>query len=144
MLMNRLSPLHLLQEMQNSWNWLDELTSTTRPFVAPEAYPAIRGWSDDENFYVEAELPGMSLDELEILMADGQVLTIKGERKGCPDNRRKWLQREQGYGSFQRQIRLPGTVDQQKVEAELMQGVLTIMLPKAEEIKPQRIPVKGT
>jgi len=144
MLTNRLSPLHLLQEVQNTFDLFDEITSGSRRALAGHAWPALNAWSDEQNFYLEAELPGMQLDELEIFVADRNRLTIKGSRKECSCEGGKYLARERGYGEFQRQIQLPGPVEEDQVEALLKNGVLTITLPKAPEIRPRRIEVKGS
>jgi HSP20 family protein len=143
MLLNRVSPFGLLDEMQRSFSLIDEMSQESRPMVSRNVFPALNSWSDENNFYVEAELPGLSLEALEIFVTDGQVLTIQGERAECGCGEQgKWVRRERGYGSFVRQIELPGPVQAEQVEASLKNGVLTITLPKASEIRPRRIEVK--
>jgi HSP20 family protein len=142
MLMNRLSPLHLLEEMQNTFNRFDEVAGGNRPRLA-ERYPAICGWSDDKSNYVEVELPGMALEDLEIVVKDGQLLTIKGRRKETQTEGVQWLRRERGFGAFERHLRLPELVDQDNVEASLKNGVLTIALPKSPSVLPRRIQVRA-
>jgi len=142
MLMNRLSPLHLLNEMQQAFNLFEGAATSQRP-LAPAGYPPISAWSDDQNFYLEAELPGMSLEQLEIFVTDSQTLTIKGRREECRAEGATWLQRERGFGAFERQITLPGAIDSEGVDATLAEGVLTILLPKARELRPRRITVKA-
>ena len=92
--------------------------------------------------HVEAELPGMELSDLEILV-HGNQLSIKGERPEPSGEEKKWHRQERGYGKFTRLIELPFDLDQAKVEAELRNGVLSITLPKREESKPRRIEVKA-
>lgn len=143
MLMNRLSPLQLVSDMQSTFDLLNNLTAS-RPHFAPATFPALNAWTDDEKFYVEAEIPGMSLEELEILVTEGRILTIKGQRGECKSDDRKWLGRERGCGSFERRIQVPGLVDQDRVEATLKNGVLTITLPKAPQFKARKIEVKAS
>jgi HSP20 family protein len=143
MLLNRVSPLGLLDHMQRSFNLLDEMAHSARPLFAPATFPGVNAWSDEQNFYLEAELPGLKLDELELYVTDGRMLTIKGQRAECTAEQRKWFRRERGCGTFQRTIDLPGPVQQDAVEASLAHGVLTVMLPKAQEIRPRRIGVKS-
>jgi HSP20 family protein len=143
MLLNRVSPLGLLDHMQRSFNLLDEMAQGARPLFAPAAFPAVNAWSDEGNFYVEAELPGLKLDDLELYVTDGRMLTIKGQRAECTTDQGKWFRRERGCGTFQRTIDLPGPVQEDAVEASLKHGVLTITLPKAEEIRPRKIGVKA-
>jgi HSP20 family protein len=143
MLMNRISPRHLFEEVQNAFDLFDELTTASRPQFSPAAFPALNAWSDEEHFYLEAEIPGMSLDDLDIFVSEGQVLTIKGRRAESQIEGSNWLRRERGSGAFERQIQLPGPINQEGVDATLKQGVLTIKLPKAQEIRPKRINVKA-
>ena len=99
---------------------------------------------DADHIYVEAELPGYKKDEVEITM-ENQNLTIAAERKAEKtqggEKKGDWLLRERRYTRFLRSFTLPPTVDDQKVEAKLNEGVLTITLNKREETKPRRVTV---
>jgi HSP20 family protein len=142
MLLNRLSPLGLLDEMHRSFSLVDQMSRETRPAYARTAFPLVNTWTDSDNFYVEAELPGCACDSLNIFVTDDRVLTIQGER--CIDEaagERNWLRRERGNGSFERQIELPGRVQEERIQATYKNGVLLIMLPKAMESQPRRIQV---
>jgi HSP20 family protein len=115
-------------------------TGTRLPFAAP-SYPLLNISEDDDRVYVEAELPGMELEDLEILV-HGSQLSIKGQRPEPSGEGQTWHRQERGYGKFARLVELPFDVDQAKVEAHLRNGILTITLPKREESKPRRIEVK--
>lgn len=106
-------------------------------------YPAVNLWHDDDNFFVEAELPGMELDDIEIYIDGGNKVTIKGDRKPPENKEGAWHRRECGFGKFSRTFELPSGIDAEKVEAVLSNGVLSITLPKPEEVKPKRISVKA-
>lgn len=93
--------------------------------------------------FVEMELPGLELEDLEILIV-GNKLTVKGERKRPSLDGMRWLHQERGFGSFQREFLLPERVEGDKVDAKLNCGVLTITLPKRAEDKPRRIEVRST
>ena len=103
---------------------------------------------DGDHLYVEAELPGFKKDEIDITL-ENQTLTIAAERKSETTNgdggqngaKGDWLLRERRYSRFLRSFTLPPTVDDQKVDAKLNDGVLTITLNKREETKPRRITV---
>lgn len=110
--------------------------------LAP-AYPAFNLWQDADNLYVEAELPGMELSDLEMYVSGGNQLSLKGKREAPSVEKGAWHRQERGYGSFTRAITLPQEVDADKVEAELHLGVLCIKLPKNEASKPRRIEVKA-
>lgn len=148
MTLTRWSPLWGMQaEMNRLSNQMDQLfgrsNGSGRQTLAPTEYPPINLWEDEERVYVEAELPGMKLDELEIFVTGANQLTISGERKEPAGNGAAWHRRERGYGKFTRVIELPGAVDEDQVEAQFKLGVLTIILPKREEAKPRRIAVKA-
>ena len=105
------------------------------------SHPPLNAWEDQDKLYVEAELPGMEMDDLEILV-HGNDLTVKGERKRPEVKDGSWRRRERGFGRFSRVFELPDDVDVHKVEAHFKNGVLLIELPKREETKPRRIEVK--
>ncbi|MBN1854523.1 MAG: Hsp20/alpha crystallin family protein [Pirellulales bacterium] len=106
-------------------------------------YPPINIWEDEDQLFVEAELPGMELDDLEIYVNGGNQLSLKGERKQPGDNDGTWHRRERGYGKFARIVELPHLVDADQVNANFKHGVLTIMLPKQAASKPRKIEVKA-
>ncbi len=104
-------------------------------------FPAVDIWEDENDLFLEAELPGMELDDLEIYVTQGNQLTIKGKRTP-PEVEGTWHRRERGFGEFTRVITLPVDVDADKVEATLKHGVLTVRLPKVAEARVRKIPVK--
>ncbi len=104
--------------------------------------PALNAWEDDVNLYVEAELPGFSLDDLEIYVT-GNHLTIEGERRPPQSENGAWHRQERAYGKFGRVIELPSEVNGANVSAQFEHGVLSITLPKSEAVKPRRIEVKS-
>lgn len=104
--------------------------------------PAVNVWEDDRSVYVEAELPGMQLDAVDVSLQDGQ-LTLKAHREYQKPEGASWLHRERETGSFARTVRLPIDVDADKVEAKLLNGVLTVKLPKAQAVLPRKIKIKG-
>jgi HSP20 family protein len=103
-------------------------------------YPPLNVWEDEGNLYVEAELPGIAQDDLEISVL-GKQLTIKGERRELTSQQGTCYRRERGYGKFSRTLELPVELDADRVEARSEQGVLTITLPKLPEAQPRRINV---
>ncbi|MGD2151647.1 MAG: Hsp20/alpha crystallin family protein [Gemmatimonadales bacterium] len=106
------------------------------------SFPAVNIWENEEVLFAEAEVPGLKMEDLEILVA-GNELTIKGERGGEEQEGVKYHRRERGTGTFTGVVRLPVEVDVSKVEARLENGVLTIMLPKAASAKSRKISVKA-
>jgi len=112
--------------------------------------PALQAWApavditERKNGYmVEAELPGIGAEDLEITFQDG-LLTIQGERHpvgGTPGE--KVHRAERRYGAFRRSITLPSHVQADKIEASAHDGVLQILVPKAAEAHAKRIPVQN-
>ena len=92
-----------------------------------------------EDIVVTASLPGVRPDDVEITMT-GQSLTLRGEVKADEEIQRdQYLYRERRYGSFNRSIQLPVRVQGDKAEATFIDGVLTLRIPKADEVKPRQI-----
>ncbi len=131
----------LQQEMERMF---DRWGSAGPRRLSQAVYPALNLWEDDDSLYVEAELPGFDLNELEIYVNGENQLTIKGERHQPDLENGAWHRQERGYGAFSRMIELPQDVDPDHVTAEFKHGVLTISLPKKEEVKPRRIEVKAS
>ncbi len=114
------------------------------PLLGGEAQTlALDVYETDDNLVVEASLPGISPDEVDISVV-GNTLTIKGEHeeKEEKEEKGKYHFRERRYGAFHRTISLPVEVDANKAEAVFENGVLKLTLPKVEEAKPKRIEVK--
>ena len=111
------------------------------PFRRTAVYPALNIWDAGEALCVEAELPGIRQDDLEIF-ALGNELTIKGRRTPLEGKTHTYHRQERGTGEFTRVVTLPAEVDSDKVEASLKDGILTLRLPKAASAKPRKIALK--
>lgn len=109
--------------------------------TAAPVYPALNLWEDADRFVLEAELPGMKPHDVEVSVVDG-LLAIKGVRPAEVSETGAFLCRERAFGAFTRAVEVPAGVDAGGVEATLRDGILTVVLPKAEAAKPRRIPVK--
>ena len=116
--------------------------SLTREGGSTWSSPAIDMYQTDNDVVVKADLPGIKADEVQINV-NGDVLTIKGETKQQDEKKDKsWHIREHRWGAFERSIRLPSGVIADRANADFDNGVLTITLPKSEEVKPRTISVK--
>lgn len=104
--------------------------------------PAVDMYQTDNEVVVKAALPGIKADEVQINVT-GEVLTIKGETKQENETKEKAYHiREQRWGTFERSLVLPTEVVADKAKADFENGILTITLPKAEEVKPKTISIK--
>jgi HSP20 family protein len=105
--------------------------------------PAIDMYQTDDEVVVRAALPGFKADEVQINVT-GDVLTLRGELKQQEEKKeRAWHMREHRWSSFERSISLPTEVRADQAVADFENGILTITLPKAEEVKPKTINVKA-
>jgi HSP20 family protein len=107
------------------------------------SYPAVNVWQGPEAIAVTAELPGLEPGDIEVAVKD-DILTISGERK-APEvaEGARWRRNERGYGKFSRAIRLPFAASGDKVEARMINGILSIVIARPEEMKPKKIEIKA-
>lgn len=105
-------------------------------------FPMINLTEDRNNYYVRAELPGVKAEDLDI-QADGKSVSVSGERKiDTEGNGVKYHRKERESGKFSRMIGLPGDIEPDRVEASLKNGMLTLVVPKSEALKPRQIQIK--
>ena len=106
-------------------------------------FPLINLTEDKDCYYLRAELPGVNAEELDI-QATANNVAISGERKIAAEaENARYHRREREAGSFSRMIGLPGDINSDKVDAKLENGILTIVVPKAEAAKPKQITIKS-
>ncbi len=104
--------------------------------------PAIDIAEDNDAFVVIADLPGLTKKDISINIKEN-MLTINGERKiEEKDENKNYCRSERRYGSFKRSFQLTDQVIADKITASFKNGVLTVTVPKAEEIKPKEIEIK--
>jgi HSP20 family protein len=105
-------------------------------------FPLVNVTEDKDHFYIRGEIPGMKSEEINI-SATGRNLTISGERKIASEGENvRYHRREREDGKFSRVIALPSDIQVGKIEANYVDGILSIKIPKAEEAKPKQIIIK--
>jgi HSP20 family protein len=115
---------------------------TLRPFNGDAPGPALDVHETGEEIVVTAALPGLKAEDVDITIT-GQTLAIRGEFKADENVKRdQYLYRERRYGTFQRQLQLPVRVQGDAATATFEDGVLTLSIPKSEDVKPRQIQVK--
>ncbi len=103
--------------------------------------PPVDVLEDDNNIIVQAELPGVKDEDVEVRI-ENNLLTISGERKLENEERKdNFLRVERAYGRFYRSFTLPGNIDPDNVNATFENGMLKITIPKREEAKPKQIKI---
>ena len=141
MTMQRWEPFADLRRLENR---LSRMWSRFPPIIGD----GIEEWTvpldireQDGNLIVEASVPGMKAEDIEIEIED-DVLTIKGETKTEKEEKKKgYLLRERSEGSFYRTVRLPEGVDSEGAESPYADGVLTVTMPKRPAKHPKKVTV---
>ena len=132
-----------LQQFQSEMNRLfDRWNGNGGRTSARSTFPPVNLWEDDDSLYAEVELPGFNMSDLDIFVTGENQLSLKGERRQPELSNGVWHRQERGYGNFGRLIELPSAVDSDKVSAEFAHGILTITMPKREDVKPRKIQVR--
>jgi len=108
----------------------------------PMVFPLMSLLEDPDSFQLEAELPGIRMDDMEITCLDRQ-LSVRGERKKSGDPEESYERRERPTGSFVRTLDLPVEVDAEHITASLEDGILRITIPKSARAKPRRIEISA-
>ena len=120
----------------------EELTEGIYREPVAGVFPLLNVTEDKDKYYVRAELPGIKGNDLDISVT-GNTLSISGERKIAAEGAKEaYVLREYRTGTYFRQFTLSEVIDQGKIDAEMNDGVLRLVLPKVEPAKPRRITVK--
>lgn len=120
-------------------------------------FPAVNMRDRDDAIVIEAELPGLDVGDIDINVTADEIV-LKGRRPEATGTRPEtagngeaaeeaatkvtWLRRERGTGAFERRLSLPVAIDASQVEARLIDGVLTVICPKAPESQPHKVTVR--
>ncbi len=119
--------------------FFDEIWKPSMISQRRNAYPPVNISEDVSNVYVHLEMPGVQIEDVDITLSDGS-LVIKGNRKHDTGN---YYRQERPAGLFQRVINLNVPVDADKVKAKMKDGILDIVVPKAEEAKPKKVSIEA-
>ena len=106
--------------------------------------PAVDLTESDDEFRLTAEFPGMSVDDIDVEVEEGDLILrgkkeMSGEREG-----ENYHVTERSYGEFYRRFSLPSSVDAEKIEAEMKDGVLKVRMPKSEKEAGRKIEISGS
>lgn len=104
--------------------------------------PAVDFYEEKDRYVFKADVPGVRREDLSVNLS-GDVLTLKGSRKHEEEEKSGYYLRDEGaYGAFERRIVVPGPVKAEGVKADYADGVIRVILPKAEETKTREIKIK--
>ena len=120
---------------------MSEWPAAPRALASAGVFPLVNVTEDADKFYLRAELPGVKSDALDI-QATGKTISISGERKITEQGAAaRYHRREREAGKFSRIVQIPGEIDADRIEANLQNGILTVVIPKAEAAKPRQVKV---
>jgi HSP20 family protein len=147
MTMIRWDPFHEVSALQERMNRLFSNFRSTSPYREEEIsrgpwVPRVDIYETEDSLVFKEELPGVTKEDITVEVK-GNTLTLKGEKifeKGAKEE--NYHRVERAYGAFQRAFTLPGMMEQDKVKAKFKDGILEIVLPKAEKAKPKQIRVE--
>ena len=98
-------------------------------------------WDTPDAYHLRADLPGLTAEDIDINVT-ADTVSISGDVKGHADvSNEGWLRQERRFGKFQRAFSLPTQLESNKVEATFDNGVLTLVMPKAEAVRPKQIKI---
>jgi HSP20 family protein len=143
--MERWQPFRNLSEVQAEMNRLFD-SVFGHPAAAPSGermwIPLCDMWETKDEVVLAFEVPGVSEKDVSLSITGG-LLTLRGERRFAQEavKDESWHRVERAYGKFERTLELPIPVQADKVKATYRDGLLTVRLPKAEEVKPKEIKI---
>jgi HSP20 family protein len=122
--------------------FFDRLWPEWQRDMGEEWSPAMNFYEKDNQYVLTAELPGMNKDDINVTVDQG-VVTVTGKRESAKEEEKaNYYLKESSYGSFSRSFRLPGEVEEDKVDATFKDGVLTLTMPHKEEAAARKITIK--
>ncbi|MEM9808840.1 MAG: Hsp20/alpha crystallin family protein, partial [Cyanobacteria bacterium P01_D01_bin.56] len=129
------------QEIETIRQQLDNIFEDLTPTATTDWMPAVDLVDAGDDYALEVVLPGMGAENIEI-EASRKSITISGERVAAEvDENKTVLRRERRYGSFRRVVQLPVVIDHENVSADYSNGILTVHVPKAAEVRNQVVKV---
>ncbi|MGA2940247.1 MAG: Hsp20/alpha crystallin family protein [Syntrophobacteraceae bacterium] len=135
-----------LEDFERARRQMDRLLSVFTGGVSSPAssgvFPPLILTEDEDTIYVEAEIPGIKAEDLDISVV-ARTLTLSGERKPEETENVCYHRRERKWGSFRKALTLPDDVNPEAIQAECKNGMLKLVLPKSEHVKPRKITIKG-
>jgi HSP20 family protein len=141
----RYEPFNYLTQLQDEINQIFKRSASGEESnVATSSWmPAVDIHEDEQKFTIEADIPGVKPEDIEVTMERG-ILSIRGERSDVKEEEKEGYRRvERARGSFYRRFSLPDTADEARIEAHGKDGVLQIVIPKREVAKPRKIQING-
>ncbi|MDH7516144.1 MAG: Hsp20/alpha crystallin family protein [Bacteroidota bacterium] len=145
MMLTRWNPLNemlnLQREMDRLFNFVTPRSRRDEDYDSAVWMPVVDISEDNDQYILHFDLPGIDKKDVKMSFADN-TLTVSGERKEATEKKDVTCHRiERVYGKFYRSFTFPSAVNAEKISATYKDGVLTVTVPKAEEVKPKQITI---
>jgi len=133
----------LFSEMERLRREMNGLFSNFGQASVSTTYPLMNVYDDKDNILVTAELPSLAKDQVNITFSDG-ILTVSGKQQPLATTKGMTVVRkERSEGDFEKTLRVPIKIKQDAIKASFGNGILSITMPKAEEVKPKTIAIEA-
>jgi len=133
----------VFSEMERLRREMNNLFSNYEPASGATTYPLMNVYDDKDNIIVSAELPGLSKEQVNITFSDG-TLALSGKQQPLAKTKGMTvIRKERSEGDFEKTLRVPVKIKQDAIRASFSNGILTVTLPKSEEVKPKTISIEA-
>jgi HSP20 family protein len=134
-----LTTYDFLNDMSELRNWFDGFFNE-RPYITRRTdYPYVNLYENGDNIDIAVLAPGVKAEDINLQLIDNR-LTIEAEKQ-IDYKDRPYIRKERNFGTFKKTVVLPYRADQNKIEAIMKEGILTVRLVRAEETKPKKIEI---
>jgi len=135
--------MDIFSEMDRLRREMNGLFSNYGQTSGSATYPLMNVYDDKDTLVVTAELPGLAKDQVDITFSDG-ILTVSGKQQPFTKTKNmSVVRKERPEGDFEKTVRLPTKINQDAIKASFNNGILTITMPKSEEVKPKTIAIEA-
>jgi HSP20 family protein len=130
----------LINNQRDLFDLADRIFNSSETGCVHSEYPYIQLSEGDNKYIIKAALPGMKKEDVNVEI-NNNLLTIEGEKKS-DYSEGDYLRKERTFGKFKKTVKFNGSIDQEKISADLKDGILTIELPKSEKAALRKIEVR--
>jgi len=135
--------MDIFSEMERLRREMNSLFSNYGSTSGSSTYPLMNVYDDKDNILVTAELPGLTKEQVNITFSDG-ILMVSGKQQHLAKTKGMTVVRkERSEGDFEKTLRIPTKIKQDAIKASFSNGILSVTMPKAEEVKPKTIAIEA-
>jgi len=135
--------MDIFSEMEKLRREMNNLFSNYGSTTGSSTYPLMNVYDDKDNILVSAELPGLTKEHVNITFSDGTLMVSGKQQPLAKAKGMTVVRKERSEGDFEKSLRVPTKIKQEAIKASFSNGILSITLPKAEEVKPKTIAIEA-